>query len=259
MYKVCTVSNAIHHRIVGYQILQRIFWKTKKLFPSLNFHTRFLHTLIDARVMYGRIIKKILNLPADLWKIHFFFPELNFHTLFTKKRSVTFSQTTHETTFLLQPTKNNQNQPNNIQHNTTQHTPIQWQTRLLLQEVLIRLGAQLRTMIKNTRRQRSSPNNRSAKQMPTMKTSKCYIKKAQASTTTKTPKALLTAQNARNLMTMPKRQTTPKRYTLLAKTKVRINSPPKAKEKITLDRHQKVMRAALWNHLRIIINQAHKD
>ena len=182
----------------------------------------------------------------------FFFPELNFQTLFAKW-SVTFNQATHETTFLLQPTKNNQNQPNNIQHNTTQHTPIQWQTRLLLQEVLIRLGAQLRTMIKNTRRQRSSPNNRSAKQMPTMKTSKCYIKKAQASTTTKTPKALLTARNARNLTT------TPKRLAMLAKTKVTVNSPQRAKEKITLDRHRKVTRAALWNHLQITINQAHKD
>ncbi len=213
MYKVCTVSNAIHRRIVGYQILQRIFWKTKKLFPSLNFHTRFLHTLIDARVMYGRIIKKILNLPADLWKIHFF-PELNFQTLFAKW-SVTFNQATHETTFLLQPTKNNQNQPNNIQHNTTQHTPIKWQSQLLLQGVLIRLSAQLRTMIKNTRRQRSTPKNRSAKQTPTMKTSKGYTKKVQALTTTKTPKALLSARNARNLTTKPTRQTTPKRYTLI--------------------------------------------
>jgi len=95
--------------------------------------------------------------------------------------------------------------------------------------------------------------NRSAKQMPTMKTSKCYIKKAQASTTTKTPKALLTARNARNLTT------TPKRLAMLAKTKVTVNSPQRAKEKITLDRHRKVTRAALWNHLQITINQAHKD
>ena len=202
--------------------------------------------------MYERIIKYWIF--RRIFGRFVFFPELNFHTLFTKKWSVTFNQATHETTFLLQPTKNNQNQPNNIQHNTTQHTPIQWQSRLLLQAgVLIRLSAQLRTMIKNTRRQRSTPKNRSAKQMPTMKTSKCYMKKAQASTTTKTPKALLTARNARN------QTTTPNRLAMLAKTKVTVNSPQRAKEKITLDRHRKVTRAALWNHLRIIINQAHKD
>jgi hypothetical protein len=109
----------IHCRIVRYQILQRNSWKMKKLFPSLNFHTRFLHTLIDAR-SHVRKNNKILNLPADLWKIHFFFPELNFHTLFTKKWSVTFNQTTHETTFLLQPTKNNQTNPTTS--STTPHS-----------------------------------------------------------------------------------------------------------------------------------------
>ena len=191
----------------------------------------------------------------------FFFSRVELSYTFHEKM-VSHFQSNHARDHLPPPTNKKQpNQPNNIQHNTTQHsTPIQWQSRLLRQGVLIRLSAQLRTMIKNMRRRRSTPKNRSAKQMPTMKTSKrYYIKKAQASTTTKTPKALLTGQNARNLTTKPKRQTTPRRYTLLAMTKVRINSPPKAKEKITLGRHRKVTRAALWNHLRIIINQAQKD
>ena len=169
-------------------------------------------------------------------------------------------QSSHARDHLPPPTNKKQPKPtqqHTAQHHTAHTNPMAITTTSASRGV--RLSAQLRTMIKNTRRQRSTPKNRSAKQMPTMKTSKRYIKKAQASTTTKTPKALLTARNARNLTTKPKRQTTPKRYTLLAKTKVRINSPPTAKEKITLDRHRKVMRAALWNHLRIIINQAHKD
>jgi hypothetical protein len=60
------------------------------------------------------------------------------------------------------------------------------------------------------------------------------------------------------LTTKPKRHTKPKRYTLLAKTMMGNNSPTMAKEKMTLNRHRKVTRAALWNHLRIVIIQARK-
>ncbi len=82
----------LHRRIVGYQILQRIFWKTKKLFPSLNFHTRFLHTLIDTHSTRMGGIKNIYisNLPVDLWKIQYlFFPHWTFICVFAKW-SVTF-------------------------------------------------------------------------------------------------------------------------------------------------------------------------
>ena len=116
MYKVCTVSNAIHRRIVGYQILQRIFWKTKKLFPSLNFHARFLHTLIDAHVMYGRRIKKILNLPADLWKIHFFIPSWTFKHFSRNVQSLSIKPRTRPP---VPPT--NKKQPKPTQQHPAQH------------------------------------------------------------------------------------------------------------------------------------------
>ena len=59
-------------------------WKMENLFPSLNFHTGFLHTLIDTRsTRMGGIIKKdIESSSGSLEDSISFFSSLNFHTCF---------------------------------------------------------------------------------------------------------------------------------------------------------------------------------
>jgi hypothetical protein len=66
--------------------------------------------------MYGRIIKKILNLPADLWKIHFF-SRVELSNTF--REMVSHFQSSHARDHLPPPT--NKKQPKPTQQHPAQH------------------------------------------------------------------------------------------------------------------------------------------